>query len=192
MLSIVSVIFVSYVVSSVFDIHLFSWKGYDFFAFGILLSFIAFTERNLRFIDSALSVVFLAFLDAFFRRKTIFGAEIASFFMLYSYSFATFFLCFLAYHFTWFQKKIRLFRNVIFSLLAAISHTLIHSGFRYLAGMSIEKSFIFYSMLIMLTISFAFTLAEVGFKKLEKMWSIPERIVHEESKKESINEENDS
>jgi hypothetical protein len=127
-------------------------------------------------------------MDTYFRKKTAFGGSLSSF-LLFFYSLSAFFLSFFAFHFIWFKKNFRIIRNVLFSILAAAMFSIVHFAVSILKSMKWDHSFLFYSLLIMLTISFALTLAEVFFGKLEKIWTIPERIVHENNEKEEAEDD---
>ena len=172
---------VSVLVTYFFGINLISWEGYLFISYGAVLCFIYFTEKNLRFLDAIVTVFILSFLNAYFLKKTEIGLIIPNFLLLTIYSFSQFFLYLIAFHITWFNKKLRNFRNIFFSILASFFYVIVQFGVHTLLKRELQNEFLYRyftnALLIMLTISFSFTLAEIVFARIEKLWDVPDRII---------------
>lgn len=158
------------------DIH---QLGFQFTIFAILGTFVYFTTKYLKFIDTLIVVFALSIIYSFILKKTTMMNQLGSFTFLCLYSFALF-LVFAIIFWTIWNSNIRYLRNLFFSILAAAGYTLVHIAVhlllgKHLIGQLITRYFT-NAFVIMISISTGFAITEFMISKIEVLWKTPERI----------------
>ncbi len=180
-LSIVVTMFLGY---NMLDIH---QLGFQFTIFAILGSFVYFTMKYLKFVDTLIVVFALSIIYSFILKKTTMMNQLESFTFLCLYSFSLFLVFALIFRLIW-NSNIRYLRNLFFSIIAAAGYTLVHIAVHLLLGKHLIGQFIVRyftnGFVIMITISTGFVLTEFIISKIEVIWKTPKRIKPKEEEDE--------
>ncbi len=179
-----SVVVASFLGYTMLDIH---QLGFQFTIFAILGTFVYFTTKYLKFIDTLIVVFALSIIYSFILKKTTMLNQLGSFTFLCLYSFSLFLVFTLIFRSIW-NSSIRYLRNLFFSILAAVSYTMVHIAVHLLLGKPLIGQFVVRyftnAFVIMITISTGFVLTEFIISKIEVMWKMPERIKPREEDEE--------
>ena len=147
--------------------------GFQFLYFSLLGSIVYFTLRNLRLFDAVAISIILALRFAYIMSKTSLIQQFGSLLNLIFYSASLFTVFTLIFRFVWFNNAGYL-KNIVFSLAAAFSYTAVHFVTHLLLGLSVKSNIIMnYFMngfLIMITLSFAFSITELIFSKIDPIF----------------------
>ena len=147
--------------------------GFQFLYFSLLGSIVYFTLKNLRLFDAFIISIFLALIFAFIMRRTSLIQEFGSFLNLIIYSASLFAAYTLIFRFFWLNSAGYL-KNIVFSLASAFGYTMVHFVTHLLLGLSVKSDIIInYFMngfLIMITLSFAFSITELIFSKIDSIF----------------------
>ncbi len=180
-LSVVVALFLRY---NMLDIH---QLGFQFTIFAILGSFVYFTMKYLKFVDTLIVVFAFSIIYSFILKNTTMLNHIGSFTFLCLYSFALFMVYALIFWSFW-NSNIRYLRNLFFSIIAAAGYTLVHIAVHLLLGKHLIGQFIVRyftnGFVIMITISTGFVLTEFIISKIEVIWKTPKRIKPKEEEDE--------
>ncbi|MCD4818384.1 MAG: hypothetical protein K8S23_06810 [Candidatus Cloacimonetes bacterium] len=172
---IVIVFFALIIIGGMFNIQFLDW-----IFFAILGIVIYFTTKYLRTIDSLIAVFMLSIFNAFFLSKTSVGEQIQGIIYLFIYSIGQFYLILFSFKLIWFKQKIRLFRTFLFSILCSASYTLIQFLTYIFTNKEFNsehmKEYFIHAFFIWIIISFSFSLTEIIYAQLEKIWTLPEPI----------------
>ena len=172
-LSVVVALFLGY---NMLNIH---QLGFQFTIFAILGTFVYFTTKYLKFIDTLIVVFALSIIYSFILKKTTLLNQLGSFTFLCLYSFALFLVFALIFRSIW-NSNIRYLRNLFFSIIAAVGYTVVHIAVHLLLGKTLIGQFVVRyftnAFVIMITISAGFVLTEFIISKIEAMLKTPERI----------------
>ena len=174
-------LFLSAIVSSFLNYNILNIHqlGFQFVIFSILGSFVYFTSKYLRVIDSIIVVMFLSVLYALILKKTSMLIKMGGFLPLILYALFLFLVYMIIFKLIWFWK-IRFLRNLTFSVLASFGYTLVHIIVHLILKTPIMSQFITMyftnSFIIMLTISTSFSIVEFMMIKIENLIKTPERI----------------
>ena len=172
-ISVVVALFLGY---NMLNIH---QLGFQFTIFAILGTFVYFTTKYLKFIDTLIVVFALSIIYSFILKKTTLLNQLGSFTFLCLYSFALFLVFTLIFRSIW-HSSIRYLRNLFFSIIAAVGYTVVHIAVHLLLGKPLIGQFIVRyftnAFVIMLTVSTGFVLTEFIISKIEAMLKTPERI----------------
>ena len=174
---VVVVIFALVIIGDMFKVQFLDW-----IFFAVLGIVIYLTTKYLRTIDSLIAIFILSMLNAYFLSKTSVGEQIQGILYLFIYSIAQFYLIFFSFKLVWFNEKIRLFRTFLFSILCSVFYTLVqyitylfaHKEF----NLELAKEYIIHAFVIWIIISFSFTITEIIYAQLEKIWTLPEPKVY--------------
>ncbi len=179
-----SVIVTSFLGYNMQDIH---QLGFQFTIFAILGSFVYFTMKYLKFVDTLIVVFAFSIIYSFILKNTTMLNHIGSFTFLCLYSFALFMVYALIFWSFW-NSNIRYLRNLFFSIIAAAGYTLVHIAVHLLLGKHLIGQFIVRyftnGFVIMITISTGFVLTEFIISKIEVIWKTPKRIKPKEEEDE--------
>jgi hypothetical protein len=166
--------------------------GFQFLFYSILGSIIYFALSNLRLFDSVAISVFLALIFAFILRRTSLILQFGSFLNLILYAVSLFAAYTLIFRFLWFNNAGYL-RNIVFSLASAFVYTLVHLVTHLLLGLSATSSvFLRYftnGFLMMITLSFAFSITELIFTKIDPIFFLSPGATGEEDEEDEEEEE---
>ena len=180
-LSVVVALFLGY---NMLNIH---QLGFQFTIFAILGTFVYFTTKYLKFIDTLIVVFALSIIYSFILKKTTLLNQLGNFTFLCLYSFALFLVFTFIFRLIW-NSSIRYLRNLFFSIIAAVGYTVVHIAVHLLLGKSLIGQFIVRyftnAFVIMITISTGFVLTEFIISKIEVIWKTPERIKPKEEENE--------
>ncbi|MEA2095074.1 MAG: hypothetical protein U9P73_00075 [Candidatus Cloacimonadota bacterium] len=194
-LLLVVTISISIIVGSVFNENIFNINeyGFQFLIFSILGSFVFFTVKYLRNIDTFIVVIFISSLFAFLMRRTSLNAQVGGLFQLLIYAFMLFSVYTLIFRFTWFRFKY--IRNITFSILEAIGYIFVHFILHILIKKPFHGQFILLYFLnglkIMITLGVSFGIVEFINSKLEIMFfNAPERIFHKDNSEGKDDQDN--
>lgn len=185
----VATLFLSVVVTSFLGYNMLNIHqlGFQFTIFAILGTFVYFTTKYLKFIDTLIVVFALSIIYSFILKKTTLLNQLGSFTFLCLYSFALFLVFTLIFRSIW-HSGIRYLRNLFFSIIAAVGYTVVHIAVHLLLGKPLIGQFIVRyftnAFVIMITISTGFVLTEFIISKIEVIWKTPERIKPREEEDE--------
>ena len=172
-ISVVVALFLGY---NMLNIH---QLGFQFTIFAILGTFVYFTTKYLKFIDTLIVVFTLSIIYSFILKKTTLLNQLGNFTFLCLYSFALFLVFTFIFRLIW-NSSIRYLRNLFFSIIAAVGYTVVHIAVHLLLGKPLIGQFIVRyftnAFVIMITISTGFVLTEFIISKIEVIWKTPERI----------------
>ncbi len=183
---------ISFIVGSIFEENIFNINefGFQFLMFSILGSFIFFSTKYLRSIDTIIIVLFISSLFAFLMKRTSLSTQVGGLFQLHIYTFMLFIVYALIFKLTWFRFKY--IRNIMFSILEAIGYVVVHLVLHIIIKRPFKGQFIliyfFNGLKIMITLGVSYSIVEFLNSKLEALFfKTPERIFIDDS-----SENNDS
>ena len=184
LLAIVSTLFFSFIFTLIMQLNMFDKNslGFQYLFFSLLISFVYFCWRYLRTFDAVIVASVLAVIFAILMNKTTLALRFGGFAGLLIYSLLLFLATSFIFRFSWFQFK--KFRNIVFSLLAALGYLLVH----VLASLwlKIELSsdlllgYFTNGLLIMIVVSFGISIAELAFVGLLKFLQPPSLPSHDD------------
>ncbi len=153
--------------------------GFQFAMYSIAGSFIYFTLKYLKMFDALLLSIFLGFIFAYILKRTSLIDDFGSFLPLVFYITSLFLVFLFIFRSLWLDKRNYL-RSLIFSIVSALGYTLAHLAMHAVIHKPIQSSFItnYFTngLMIMITISLAFNLAEYLMRKLnETFFFVAER-----------------
>ena len=163
--------------------------GFQFTIFAILGSFVYFTTKYLKFVDTLIVVFIFSIIYSIILKKTTMMNQLGSFIYLCFYSFALFLVFAVIFWSIW-NSNIRYLRNLFFSILSAAGYTLVHVAVHLILGKHLIGKFITQyftnAFAIMISISTGFALTEFMISKIEVLWKTPVRIKPKKEKEEEI------
>ncbi|MCF7793147.1 MAG: hypothetical protein K9N09_08265 [Candidatus Cloacimonetes bacterium] len=157
-------IFFSAVVCFVLDYKLFSISnfGFQLFIFALLTTFINFSNKYLKLMESIILAAFWGFVLAYFLKRTSVFNDFGSFYMLLLYTELLMISFALVYTKLWKARKVHL-RGLLFSIFAAVAYTFVHLFMHQILAMQIDARQVLYyfsnGLVITLTMSFALNIA---------------------------------
>jgi hypothetical protein len=177
---------ISFIVGSIFEENIFNIEefGFQFLIFSILGSFIFFSAKYLRNIDTLIIVLFLSSLLALLKKRTSVSTQIGGLFQLHLYTFMLFIVYALIFKLVWFRFKY--IRNIMFSILEAIGYVVVHLVLHIIIKRPFRGQFIliyfFNGLKIMITLGVSYSIVEFLNSKLETLFfKTPERIFKDDS-----------
>ena len=194
-LLLVVTIAISVFVGSVFGENIFNINefGFQFLIFSLLGSFVFFTVKYLRNVDTFIVVLFISSIFAFLLRRTSMIDQVGGLSQLFIYTFLLFAVYSLIFKLTWFRFKY--IRNITFSILEAIGYVLVHLILHIIIKSPIKGQIILYyffnGLKIMITLGVSFSIVEFINSKLEELFfKTPERIMPKDKLDENDSQEN--
>ena len=160
------------IITSVLDMSMFDQNslGFQYLFFMIFFSFIYFAFRYLKNFDVIIIDIFLAVIYAYLLDKTSLSDKFGGFWVILIYSFLLLSTLAIIFRFTWFN--VRSIRNLSFAILSGIGYMAVHILISLFLKISVTSQFILTyfinGFMIMLTISFGISMAEILFSKIIK------------------------
>jgi len=154
--------------AQIFNIHEF---GFQFIMFSIAGSFIYFTLKYMRMLNTLTVVIFLALIFTFLYKSTTMMQVLGNISLLFLYLFLLFFSLAFVLKIISFNDNFTMMKNLSFSILASLTYTAVHIIINLIIGTKISGNLFFSyfknGFVIMITIGVAFTISEVLFTKFE-------------------------
>jgi len=155
---------------NIFDINDF---GFQFLYFSIVGCIVFWALQKMRLFDTAAISIFLALIFAYLLSRTDLIKPFGGFINLVIYSSALFLVFTLIFKGLWFNNAGYL-RNIVFSLAAAFGYTAVHAVAHLLLKMDLPGSIMLRyftnGFLIMITLSFAFSISELIITKIDPIF----------------------
>jgi len=149
--------------------------GFQFTMFSIAGSFIYFCLRYLKLLDAFLTALFLGFIYAYILKRTTMMNDFGGLVPLAIYTSSLFLVFMLIFKMMWLNKQSHL-RNLTFSIVSALGYTAVHLAVHAIIKKPIQSNFIttyfMNGLMIMITLSLAFSLADFIMKKLDETFFI--------------------
>jgi len=184
-LLLVVTISLSFIIGSLFNVNIFDINdfGFQFLIFSLLGSFVFFSTKYLRSVDTIIIVLIISSMFVFLMKKTNLIVQMGGLIQLFIYAVMLFTVYTLVFRLTWFRFKY--IRNITFSILEAICYVLVHFILHLIIKREFKSQYILIYLLnglkIMITLGVSFSIVEFVNSKLERVFfSPPERIVHED------------
>ena len=177
-LLLISTIFISIIFTSFMDLNIFdkSNLGIQYLFFSILASFIYFSYKYLKLLDSSIIVISLSIVYTFLLNKTGLSTNFGGVLGLFLYTFTLFAVFAVIFTVIWF--KIKFTRNIIFSILATFGYMLVHLISSIIININISALLILTyfknGIMIMIVISFGITIAELAFRGITNFYKPPQ------------------
>ena len=144
--------------------------GFQFTMFSVLGSFAYFSLKYLKMFDALIVTVALGLIFAYVLRRTSLLQTLGGFLQLALYLILLFLVFLFVFRYLWFARRSYL-RSLTFSISSALGYTAAHLVVHVIIRHPIQSSFItnyfMNGLLIMITISLAFNLAEYLMQKLD-------------------------
>jgi len=170
------------IITSVLGMSMFNQNslGFQYLFFMIFFSFIYFAFRYLKNFDALIIDIFLALIYAYLINQTSLSEKFGAFWQIILYSLLLFSTLAVVFRFTWFN--IRSIRNISFAILSGFGYMVVHILVSLTLKIAINSQFIITyftnGFILMLTISFGISIAEIIFSKIIKPQ--PENILDED------------
>ena len=177
-------IFMSNLIGFIFNLNVFNINefGFQFLIFSILGSFIYFTLKYHKLINTIFVIIFFSIVFGYILNQTSMSKQVGGFMNLSLYILTLFIFFTIFFKFVWLNKKIQYLKDIYFSIIFSFFYTIIHIIMHQILKIDLTGKFVLRyfinSLMITLTISISFRIAEFMFSKIEKMLQTPDRITH--------------
>jgi len=149
--------------------------GFQFAMYSIVGSFIYFTLRYLKLLDTLVVAFLMGFIFAFILMRTSLMNEFGSLIPMALYTSTLYIVFMFIFKAMWLNKRGHL-RSLTFSIVSAIGYTAVHLAVHGLIKKPIQSNFIttyfMNGLMIMITLSLAFNLADFIMQKLDETFFV--------------------